>query len=166
MALSCALLTSSPNDWIHFSLGRAIERFGASTLAFLAIDPASLRLPVDVASLPRNVDGYWIHGTFLVSGVPAERLPAAVREIESLLGMAESEPSRWGDVFPDGWSADTIREELHRSTDLLADREGAGDGDHPLSVFSFLKGLRALLLKASAAGWPIAHLRFVEISGR
>ena len=162
---SDALRTSSRNDWLHYGLTNAVAKFAAPTLAFLTVDPYSLPPVIPVDNMPRDIRGYWSSEPFLLTVLHCADLSRALEEIEAWLAMAESNPRRFARALADDWG-DSLLEELRGAVDLLEYPDEGGDGDHPLSLFSFLKGLRSLLLSARSRQFAIVHVRYVYLSGR
>jgi len=79
--------------------------------------------------------------------------------------MAESDPARFASALADDWG-DSLRDEARAAVDLLEYPDRGGDGDHPLSLFSFLKGLRSLLIYARSRHFGIVHVRYQYLSGK
>jgi hypothetical protein len=160
-----ALMTSSRNDWLHYGLTNAVAQFATPTLAFLSVDPYSLPMPIPVGSLQRDSGGVWSYAGWLVTVLHCADLSRAVEEIEAWLAMAESDPRRFATALADDWG-DKVREEARRAVDLLEISDSGCEGDDPVSFFSFLKGLRSLLLSARSREFGIVHIRYALLFGK
>ena len=60
-------------------------------------------------------------------------------------------------------SAEHIAEEARDAFDLTEERKFRSEGDRPMYFFSFLKGLRTVLLDARARGLAVMHIRYVYL---
>lgn len=156
------LLTFSRKNWLHGGLTNVFAAFGGSALAFLVKDPKSFPGDYRVgsrqafATSPVRVSERW-----LVTSLPHAGVPNAVAEIDSWLAIAATHPERF--VTPLAteeidWIAQGVRE----AADMTTQRDFShGPDDEPIYFFSFLKGLRSLLLDAHARRLAVLHVRFV-----
>jgi len=152
-----ALVSSSRKDWLHRALGTALSPHPA--LAFLVrkdlleSDSTIAKCFVGEGPCPRS-------DIWLVTSLRNEGLPAAIARLESLLATAASSPESFaGALLTD--DVDELRQGFCHSIDSTREKSYSDDGDSPVYFFSFLKGLRSLLLDAQTRKLDVLHLRYL-----
>jgi len=153
IGLPGALMSASRGDWLHFALRNIVAESGGSALAFLVKDPVS---PPD--------ERLRFEEKWLMTALPHAGITGALAEIDSLLVTATDHPERFEAAMAN-FDAACIAEDARAALDLTKDGVQemglAEDGDRPIYFFSFLKGLRTVLLDAQARRMAVLHLRYV-----
>jgi hypothetical protein len=148
-----ALMTASRGDWLHFALRNIFAESGGSALIFLVKDPES-----------RPEDRLRLEGKWSMTSLPHAGITGALTEIDSLLVTAANNPERFEAPmanFHAACIAEDARDALDLTKDGVQEMGLAEDGDRPIYFFSFLKGLRTVLLDAQARRMAVLHLRYV-----
>jgi len=153
IGLPGALMSASRGDWLHFALRNVVAEFGGSALAFLVKDPVS---PPD--------DRLRSKEKWLMTALPHAGITGALAEIDSLLVTAAKHPERFEAAmanFDAAWIAQDARDALDLTKEEVQNSGLAEDGDRPIYFFSFLKGLRTVLLDAQTRRMAVLHLHYV-----
>jgi hypothetical protein len=166
MGKPSVLLTMSRSDWLNGALVNTYSAFGGTALAFLVKDPKSLPGDRSVASSPVGVGKLRFQQRWLITALAHAGIPDALAEIESWLATATRHPERFiAPMWLHPGDEELITEEARNAADLT--EEGAGvEGDRPMYFFSFLKGLRTVLLDAHARRLAVLHVRYVYLFSR
>ncbi len=145
-------MSASRGDWLHFALRNIVAESGGSALAFLIKDPVS---PPD--------DRLRLKEKWLMTALPYAGIADALAEIDSLSVRAANHPERFEAPmanFHAALIAEDARDALDLTKDGVQNSGLAEDGDRPIYFFSFLKGLRTVLLDAQARRMAVLHLRY------
>jgi hypothetical protein len=156
------LPTRSRRDWLNGALVNVCSAFGGSALAFLVKDPKSLPGDRLIHSSPVGVGRLRFQERWLITALTHAGIPDALAEIESWLATATHNPERFvAPLVTD--DVEIIAEEARDAVDLTEGGATRDDGDRPIYFFSFIKGLRTVLLDAHARRLAVLHVRYVYL---
>ena len=157
------MMTMSRRDWLHGGLTNVFAAFGGSALAFLVKDPKSAPGDYRIGSWqPFGTARVRVRERWLVTALRHSEIPDALAEIDSWLTVAASHPERFVEPLATN-DIDWIAQGLRESVDMTQSGFSHDPDDEPPYFFSFLKGLRSLLLDAHARRLAVLHVRLVRI---